>query len=207
MTTESVYSEITVTSVKVSEPLMGRAGNMRLLILSVATIALSAGYSSSHAADFIVNTPTVITNGSAANILDGNDSLIITGDGAISTVPDNTSGVEATGSFNTITNGGSIITNGERGIGIQAVDQSIVSNDGTIETFGRAGYGIEANDFNTIMNSGLIVTGGYGAEGMDLNDDNTVINSGSITTYDFDADGINTDDRSIIINSGLMVTR
>jgi len=178
-----------------------------LLLCGTTLLGMVSEASRSHGADFIVNTPTVITNGSAANILDGNDSLIITGDGAITTVPDNTSGVEATGSFNTITNGGSIITNGERGIGIQAVDQSIISNDGTIEAFGRFGFGIEANDFNTIMNSGLIVTRGDGAEGMDLNDDNTVINSGSIITYDFDADGINADDRSIIINSGLMVTR
>ncbi len=208
MTTESVYYEITDTSVKVSEPLVGRAGKKRLLILSVATIALSAGYSSTYAADFLVDTPTVITNGSAANILDGNDSLIITGDGAITTVPNDTYGVEATGSFNSITNGGSIVTSGESSNGIQAVDQTIISNTGTIETHGLFSEGIEANEYTTIMNSGIIITRGDDAAAIYLRDHGMVINSGSIITYGSGgAAGIDAGDDHIVINSGLIETR
>lgn len=208
LTIESVYSDITVTSVKVAEPLVGRAGKKRLLILSVAAIALFASYSSTYAADFLVDTPTVITNGSAANILDGNDSLIITGDGAITTVPNDTYGVEATGSFNNITNGGSIVTSGESSNGIQAVDQTIISNTGTIETHGLFSEGIEANEYTTIMNSGIIITRGDDAAAIYLRDHGMVINSGSIITYGSGgAAGIDAGDDHIIINSGLIETR
>lgn len=203
MARESGYSEIAVTSAKASEPISGQKNKMLCLILSVATIGLSAGYCRTHAADFVVETPTIVQNGSAANILDGNDSLTITSSGEI--IVNGVDGVNASGDENRITNFGNIEVDGDTFIGINALNDFNTitnANSGTITTTGEDGNGIYGRDGNTITNQGAIFTSGYRGNGIEVNDNNNALNTGSISTTNDQSYGIEADDNNTIINTG-----
>ncbi|WP_306256887.1 autotransporter outer membrane beta-barrel domain-containing protein [Pararhizobium sp. IMCC21322] len=175
--------------------------------MSVATIGLSAGYSRTHAADFVVDTPTIVQNGSAAHILDGNDSLTITSSGEI--IVNGVDGVNASGDENRITNFGNIEVDGDTFIGINAQnDFNTVTNSrsGTITTTGEYGYGIYGRDGNSINNHGAIFTSGQNGGGIEVRDNNNILNTGSISTTNDQSSGIEANDNNTIINIGTIST-
>lgn len=150
------------------------------------------------AAEFTIDLPSVITNG--GHVLNGNDILIITSEGIISTA--GVSAVDATGASNEIVNFGSLSTNGNNTYGIKALNDNRITNSGSISTIGQFGFGIYIQDNNTVINSGSIFTMSDDAEGIQANDYNIIINTGTITTTGDDGDAIDVEDDNSIINSG-----
>lgn len=184
-----------------------RSNHSRWLLSSVALFGVLSASSHSLAIEFTVETPTIVTNGSPANILNPNDSLTISPNGSITTTPNNTFGVEATGANNIITNNGSINTSGDDSDGVWALNNNIINNAGIISTTGESSDGISATNFNTITNSGTIVTTERSSDGIDVGDNNYVVNSGSIHTLSREGEGIEVGDDSIVINNGTIITQ
>lgn len=152
--------------------------------------------------DFVIEAPSAITNG--GNVLNGNDSLTITGSGSISTA--GTDAVDVTGSNNTITNSGSIGTTGNTAMGIQAVDDTTITNFGSITTTGNNSHAIDLDNNSTITNSGTITTQGSSSNGVDFRNNNTIFNSGSISMEGNNAHGLDGLSNNTIINSGSIFT-
>ena len=67
------------------------------------------------AADTTINTAETTTQGPTTPELNGGDTLTIGPAGTINVTGDNTKGVSATGGANTISNSGTITTDGSRG--------------------------------------------------------------------------------------------
>lgn len=202
----------------------------RLLLSGVALVGMVSGYGRGYAADFTVNTATVITNGGVApaNLANG-DNITVTGAGSIVTGADNgifatnqnniiinngsistnggtSHGIRATG-FNTIANNGSIVTNsGNNSDGIRAINMNIVTNNFEITTYGNNSDGIEVNNVNTVTNGGQIVTYGNNADGIEAINANIVNNSGSIATDGNNSFGVRARNRNTITNSGAITT-
>jgi hypothetical protein len=197
-------------------------------ILSTAAAIFLSGASDSLAATFVINIPTFLTNG--GNVVDGNDTITVTGTGSISP-PATNDGIFATGVNNTITNDGTIATTGNYAQGIETYNGNIITNSGSITTAGNyaqgiygydgntisnsgtistsgnyAAAGIHAIDGNNIINSGTIVTNGNYAYGIEVDDGNTITNIGTITTYGDYAEGIDANDYNTITNSGSIIT-
>lgn len=117
-------------------------------------------------------------------------------------------GIKLTGDYNQITNDtdGVILTTGSSGRGISISDYSTVTNSGSITTEGTTAYGIYASgDENTITSSGSISTSNSTAYGIYANGDyNSVINSGTIDTqvYGIYSNG----NENQVVNSGTIST-
>ncbi|MFK8034277.1 MAG: autotransporter domain-containing protein, partial [Hyphomicrobiales bacterium] len=196
-----------------------------LLLSGVAVIGMIAGYGRGYAADFIVDTPTVVTNGGVApanlansdnitvtssgsiavgashGIFATNQNNIIVNNGSISTNGGNSHGVRAAG-FNTITNNGSIVTNAGNSDGIRAINMNGITNTDQITTFGNNGDGIQVNNINTVSNDGQIVTSGNNADGIEAINANTITNSGSIATDGSNSFGVRARNRNTVTNNG-----
>lgn len=117
-------------------------------------------------------------------------------------------GIKSSGDYYQITNdtSGAIVTTGSSGRGISISDYSTVTNSGSISTQGSTSYGIySGGDSNSITNSGSISTIGTTSYGIYLNgDDNSATNSGSISTLVY---GIySAGNTSQITNSGTITT-
>ncbi len=183
------------------------------------------------AAEFVVNTPTTVSNGDLGTVLANGDTLTITDSGSISTVGDfnfavrtivdnatiinagalSTNGnlaigINALSNFNTISNLGTIFTSGTGSLGINALNNNIINNSGSITTTGTIAWGILATDSNIITNSGTIKTTSTFAGGITGNDINTITNTGSIFTTGEDAIGILGNNFNIITNTGTIFT-
>lgn len=186
-------------------PAKPKVARSYLLFSGVALLAIIACQNRSYAADFTVITPTIITNGSAANILDGNDSLTITSSGEI--IVTGANAVDATGIENVITNDGKISTIGNGASGIDVDGGNMVTNSGTITTIGSSAEGIEGNNDNVATNNGTILTYGNNSYGIRLNSDAFITNSGSIEVTGDDANFHGIDVTSgDVLNSGSVIT-
>lgn len=202
----------------------------RLLLSGAALVGMVAGYGRGYAADFTVDTPTVVTNGGLVGNLANGDTITVTGtgaidlpgggfgiyatnqnniiinDGSISTDGGNSHGIRATG-FNTITNNGSIVTySGNNSDGIRAINMNIVTNNFEITTYGNNSDGIEVNNQNTVTNNAQIITYGNGSDGIEAINGNFVRNSGMIDTDGNNANGINANNRNTLVNIGAIYT-
>lgn len=202
------------------------------LVLAAATLQIIISCpENSYAADFIVGTPTIVTNGSITNTLNGNDSLTITSSGEIAVT--GAHAVDASGNFNSISNAGlievngntfnginlqngfNIVTNsnsgkitttGDDGNGIQGLDNNIISIDGHIDTTGASANGVDVEDYNQITNTGLISTTGMSSRGITAESHNIITNSGTISTEASSAIGIFGQEYNTVINSGTIRT-
>ncbi len=204
---------------------------MKKYTLRQATLALFATtglfLNSASAAEFTVLTATIVKNGGAGNILDGNDTITITSAGSIttgaSTAVDATNAnnsVENFGAITTtgfahgirvnqlskITNVGSITVNANNSVGVFAQNSNMILNSGTITTKGDNGWGIQFQNTNTVTNSGTITTQNLGARGISGNNSNTILNSGTITTAGNNAYGIEANNSNTLSNSGTIAT-
>lgn len=154
--------------------------------------------------DFVVNSPTIVQNGDALNVLNGGDSLTITNGGSITTGA--VGAVLGVGNNNTINNDGSVATTGNGDHGISSADNGAINNNGSISTTGNNADGIFANDGNTITSSGSISTDGNNSDGIFANDGNTITNGGSISTLFNTSRGIVVGDNNTVSNSGSITT-
>jgi len=137
------------------------------------------------AVDYTISTPTTVTNGDAANVLDGLDSLTVTAPGSIATSTDFSNAIHATGNSNTIANAGSVTTTGNAADGIfSGNNMNNISNSGAISTSGAGSAGIYVfDDANIINNTGAISTSSPGSYGVMVQGiENIVTNSGKIVS-------------------------
>jgi hypothetical protein len=106
-----------------------------------------------------------------------------------------------------ITNSGTIITNGQHSQGIVAFSDGNINNTGKITTSGNFSHGIEAGTGSSITNSGNITTSGIGAFGIYSTGSANVTNSGNIIVRGVQSYGINIGgDNSTITNSGTIIS-
>ncbi|WP_421979662.1 autotransporter domain-containing protein [Roseibium sp.] len=165
------------------------------LVLALASHALSQ--------DLIIDGP--VTNTQTVDSITY-DTIVITGDGSISTTGNNNHGVSSTGGGNTVRNQGLILTEGDYAFGIYSTGaNATITNSGDILTTGVDAYGIlNIGSDATIINSGDIRTFADSAGGIsNIGSDATIINSGDIRTFADSAGGIsNIGSDATIINSG-----
>jgi hypothetical protein len=148
--------------------------------------------------DFTVGAPTVTTNGSILHVLDGEDSLTVTGLGSITVGGANVRATEATGPNNelTVQDGAALTTSGALGHGIFLQGPRIaVRTSGDIATSGSGAIGaflIGDEAFFIAGSDGTIVTtGADNAAGIRIEGADTfVLNGGDVTTAGTNSDGI-----------------
>lgn len=163
--------------------------------------------------EYVITTPTNVTNGGAGNTLDGDDSLVVTDSGSITTAGANA--VFLTGDGNSVQNFGTLTTSGNSGFdGIELQGSSnFIQNSGYIITSGQQGFGIRnntASSDNYILNTGNITTYGILSSGIAVtsNTNTRIVNSGSIVTIGGSAVGIlnSLGTSNFILNSGTIET-
>jgi len=164
------------------------------------------------AAEYVVSTPTTVTNGGVGNP-DGNDSFTVTSTGSIATTIFGTS-IAANGNMNIISNAGTVSASSPLSYGIyQLGDNNNIFNTGTI----NAPFGINVDGIgNKIDNSGVITVIGSGAGGAGIfalstvgTVGNIVNNSGTINSAVNNSAGIfvnspATAGKNIVNNSGVI---
>jgi uncharacterized protein with beta-barrel porin domain len=162
------------------------------------------------AADTTINTAETTTQGPTTPELNGGDTLTIGPAGTINVTGDNTKGVSATGGANTISNSGTITTDGSRGSDAIAAREgsNTIINNGAISTQGNSSRGIFASgNQNTITNTGAITTVNSAGIRTNLGNQNIIVNSGAITTSGPGSLGIlATGNSNNISNSGSITT-
>nr|WP_319387194.1 autotransporter outer membrane beta-barrel domain-containing protein [uncultured Roseibium sp.] len=172
----------------------------RKLTALCAGVFVFAAAEQTQADDFVVDTGETTTQ-----VVDGDDTLVVTEDGSIVTTADSEPGINSSGTGNTITNLGLISTIGSvsRGIFNNGTGAQI-TNNGTIRTTGsnsEAIFNHNAAD-TVIINNGAIWSAAAGIR--NLSGANiTIINNGSIRTSGTVSHGIVTfGDASFVQNSG-----
>ncbi len=158
------------------------------------------------AAEYVVDTPTMVTNGDVAHLLVGNGSLTIEQSGSITTITDNTEAVNAGGNTNTIVNGGVLSTRGRNSEGIFAIDFNSITNIGSIATAGDFAAGIYVFDNNTMANAGTISTAGDDSPGIVADENNVIDNTGTISSAGENSYGIIGGFGNAISNAGVINT-
>jgi len=179
---------------------------MRIISLRQATITLLASTSliipAAFAVDYTISTPTTVTNGEAANVLDGDDTLNVESAGSITTSTGLIHAIEGTGTLNIISNSGTLTTSGDGAFGVNLVNENNFSNLGTIFTSGDSSFGLLMYNDNTFNNSGTINTTGDSSSGAVLVNNNNFTNSGIINTTGDTAYGVRLRDNNSFTNSG-----
>lgn len=139
--------------------------------------------------------------------VNGNNATV-TNNGTITTEGDRALGIASGGDGLTVHNSGSVSTSGDDAVAILSLgDNSLISNSGTLSTRGDDASAINSDgDGTSITNSGTITTTGDNGDGIDSDGvDVTVSNSGVITLSGTMADGIDNDgDNATILNSGVI---
>ena len=146
------------------------------------------------AAEYVVSTPTTVSNGGAGNVIDGTDILTVDANGSITTAGNY--GVGLSGGANVINNNGTI-NSGLVGVLISAgaSNGNIINNSGTISALGANSTGvlIDINSIeNTVNNSGIISSEGFnaflavnGTNGTVLNNSGKIVNTGGNPSITF----------------------
>ncbi|WP_420332204.1 autotransporter outer membrane beta-barrel domain-containing protein [Roseibium sp.] len=146
--------------------------------------------SHAYADDFVVDSPVTSTQ-----TVDGDDTLIITEDGSISTTGNSENGVASAGDDNIITNNGTISTSGGNASGIYDLGAgTVITNNGTILAASEGIFSL--GDDALIINNGTIDAGYDGIS----NDGDRV----DITNYGvmLETGIFNTGDSAVITNTG-----
>ncbi|WP_421979855.1 autotransporter domain-containing protein [Roseibium sp.] len=177
----------------------------QLLLTTVSTgvLVLALNTPPARADEIVIDSPETTTQ-----FVDGDDTIVITGDGSIATANNFESGVQSTGDRNTITNDGNIDTNGNYAFGILNTGaNSTITNSGDIWTEGENAAGISNFGGNTatIANEGSITTNDENAFGiLNTGDNSNITNSGTIRTYGYASVGIHNygANNATITNSG-----
>lgn len=184
--------------------------NMQNTISKIAVLTSSiqvAAASGLYAADFVLNVPGTFTqtNGVAANVLDGDDTLSIGEGVTISTA--GVSAVSATGGNNSITNRGTLTSDQDT---VSLRGDSVFTNYGVIES-DRNGIDIQGRGSATLINYGSITGRDYPVDFLN-GPTVTIYNYGTIqnpqTTSARAVLDLNGDDsagsRAYVYNSGLL---
>ena len=178
----------------------------RLNPIAAAVLALSSIYAPASFADFVIQSGQTVT---ATQVLNDNETGVIQPGGTLSP-PSTSLGINAPGASVSITNSGSISTEGNFGYGIASTGTSAsITNSGSISTTGTDGYGIASTGATAnITNSGSISTTGTFGLGITSSGTSAIItNSGSISTTGAAAYGIYSDGTTATItNSGSIST-
>ncbi len=153
---------------------------------SFAVTLTSAETSYSTTADITTDDSGIISSssGSSSSFRSiTNNHIITTGNSGANS---SAYGIRVSGDYYSITNssGAEIITTGSSGRGISVSDFATISNAGSIITQGTTAYGIYGGgSSNSVSNSGSITTAESSAHGIYLNgDSNSANNSGAIST-------------------------
>ncbi|MGJ8531921.1 MAG: autotransporter domain-containing protein [Alphaproteobacteria bacterium] len=184
-------------------PSLGRA-----LAASTAIVLALASSPVAAQAVFIVDTDTTVTNGDAANVLDGNDQITVTESGSITTSGVSENGISADGPDNIIQVDGTVRAHGTGtsfGIGSLGDSAQITINGSVSAPASTAVAIIGANTI--IVNNGSIVSSNVG-QGVDINSTatgSTLINTGTIIATDTAAQAVDFLASDVtLINSGLI---
>ena len=164
---------------------------MRLLALCAALWLSGATPGLVHAADYVIDDEQTQQNG--GHTIDGNDTLTITGTGAIRATGDSNHAVSGTGNNNTVINRNVLATTGDSAHGVNlAGDFNTVISHSAITTVGQGSHGIHIDgDGNTVENLGLIIVSGGTAHGIHVEGSGNVVkNLSSIKTSEDGAHGI-----------------
>jgi hypothetical protein len=139
--------------------------------------------SSAVADEFTISGAATTTNNGFR--IDGNDKLIVTASGSVTTILNASDGLFASGNTNTLTNNGTVTTRGSVAFGLYGFgDTNTLTNTGTVTTSGSEGDGLIASgNTNTVTNTGTVTTSGIGSYALFASGNtNTLTNSGAVTT-------------------------
>lgn len=180
----------------------------RALAASTAILLALASNPAAAQAVFIVDTDTTVTNGDAANDLDGADQIIVTESGSITTSGESENGISADGPDNIIQVDGTVRAQGTgTSFGIESLgDSAQITINGSVSS--PASAAVEILGANTIIvNNGSIVSSNVG-QGVDINSlatGSTLINTGTIIATDTATQAVEFLASDVtLINSGLI---
>jgi len=179
-----------------------------MLAASTAIVLALASSPAAAQAVFIVDTDTSVTNGDAANVLDGNDQITVTESGSITTSGAGESGIFADGPDNIIQVDGTVRAQGTGiSIGIESFGESaLITINGSVA--GSVVQAVQIHGANTIVvNNGSVVSsnGGQGITFSSNATGSTLINTGTITTTDTASQAVEfLGSDATLINSGLI---
>ncbi len=153
--------------------------------VSTWVVAMCLGSSAIGQETFVVNGATFVTNGDPTHILDGGDTLTVTGTGGITVNDPGASAIAGTGDANTVTVGGNIIGGpaASHGISLDGANGSVsILTGATINTQGSPSDGVLLNGADgRLSNAGTVSVSGDFSSGLrSFGAGSTVLNTGSI---------------------------
>jgi hypothetical protein len=171
---------------------MHKAFKINLQNKTALALAISLSFiPPTQAADFTIVSGQIETT--PQTLANDNDVGVIEAGGELNTM--NTNAITASAINNSVTNKGSLSTEGDNAFGISSTStaaDATISNQGTISTEGTNAFGIVSQGTNaTISNKGSISTEGNSSSGINSQGTNaTISNQGSISTEGTGANGI-----------------
>jgi hypothetical protein len=171
---------------------MNKAFKINLHTKTALALAISLSFiAPTQAADFTIVSGQIETT--PQTLANDNDVGVIEAGGELNTM--NTNAITASAINNSVTNKGSLSTEGDNAFGISSTStaaDATISNQGTISTEGTNAFGIVSQGTNaTISNKGSISTEGNSSSGINSQGTNaTISNQGSISTEGTGANGI-----------------
>jgi len=183
-------------------PSLGRA-----LAASTAIVLALASSPVAAQAVFIVDTDTTVTNGDAANVLDGNDQITVTESGSITTSGVGEEGISANGPDNIIQVDGTVRVEGTGGAnGIDSKgDGAQITINGSVASLHSQAVQIEGANTTVVNNGSVIANGSQGFDFYSSATDSTLINTGRIMTTDDGYQAVSFSDVGTVINSGTIM--
>ncbi|MCR9236410.1 MAG: autotransporter domain-containing protein [Alphaproteobacteria bacterium] len=204
----------------------------RALAASTAILLALASNPAAAQAVFIVDTDTTVTNGDAANVLDGADQIIVTESGSITTSGVGEEGISANGPDNIIQVDGSIRTEGTgsaygilslgddaqitingsvvttvsgQGVEIRGANTTVVNNGSVTARKSQAMFFLSAATDSTLINTGRIMTTDDGIQAVIFRSAGTVINSGTIMASSSFSETVEMTGGGILENTGTIL--
>jgi hypothetical protein len=188
---------------------MNKAFKINLHTKTALALAISLSFiAPTQAADFTIVSGQIETT--PQTLANDNDVGVIEAGGELNTM--NTNAITASAINNSVTNKGSLSTEGDNAFGISSTStaaDATISNQGTISTEGTNAFGIVSQGTNaTISNKGSISTEGNSSSGIYSDGDNaTISNQGTISTVGENANGIYSNgNNATISNEGSIST-
>lgn len=193
----------------IEKPLTGSQLRMGALVTSTAILLALASSSAMAQSVFIVDTDTTITNGDAANVVDGDDQITVTESGSITTSGADEEGIFADGPDNIIQVDGTVHTQGtgnSHGIDSDGANAQITINGSVVVTVNGSPLLIKGANTTVVNNGSITSDGNQGVWFRSSATDGTLINTGRIITTETGDQAVYMRGSGTLINSGLIMS-